>query len=722
MLGKIELDPWQCVAELIDNSIDAFAGHQAEDKKIEICVPSLKKLKQGEGIVIQDNGPGMSLDQLENALRAGWSGRDSSQLGLFGMGFNIATARLGVGVEVWTSTSGEDEDVGVRLDYAKIWSHRDYNTEVRRRPKGMYPSGTAIVIYGIAEALIKKCTEKRFRSKLSAAYNYQKLLEREVKILLNGKMLRPSSFCVWSDERYVVKDGQKVYAKKEFDFDLGDKWFCESCLDWRADVEELNPCCSICGQSTSLVLKDCKGTGWLGIQRYHHPSDFGVSFIRNGRVILDKSKSVFKWTDPNGLTLVEYPIDQSHYGGRIVGEVFVDFLTPVYTKDAFSEGDVWSEVMARIRGKGPLVTKKAREFGFEKNSSHLGRLFHAYRRSHPAGIGNLVLGDSNGSAKLELARGWGQLFHQGDPPHLTDEKWYNHLLEMEAAGNSDDDTTTGGFDLPNGEAPSKKQEEEEHVPVSVIEVKTYSLDSWFSLDPIEVSVTESSRGVNDVRLVVPQRKSRGKWEMCFNADSNWRDWGDEEINRHVCAELALIWHGELPLHDVPISLVTNSLREKYWAGSDLKGNELRRAIQNFIRGIISRGGWAENVVLESASVSLSDDFREAMELKVGAQALAADFWNHSKRIRFSGDEDFCAVCRTYPEVLFNGNHDTVNLNSIRSLDLRDSISNYMSQCFDGLHLFLTSESLREVLFDSSFIDRRASLALRALQAELKYEH
>ena len=124
MLGKIELDPWQCVAELIDNSIDAFAGHQAEDKKIEICVPSLKKLKQGEGIVIQDNGPGMSLDQLENALRAGWSGRDSSQLGLFGMGFNIATARLGVGVEVWTSTSGEDEDVGVRLDYAKIWSHR----------------------------------------------------------------------------------------------------------------------------------------------------------------------------------------------------------------------------------------------------------------------------------------------------------------------------------------------------------------------------------------------------------------------------------------------------------------------------------------------------------------------------------------------------------------------------------------------------------------------
>ncbi len=77
-------------------------------------------------------------------------------------------------------------------------------------------------------------------------------------------MLRPSSFCVWSDERYVVKDGQKVYAKKEFDFDLGDKWFCESCLDWRADVEELNPCCSICGQSTSLVLKDCKGTGGSG--------------------------------------------------------------------------------------------------------------------------------------------------------------------------------------------------------------------------------------------------------------------------------------------------------------------------------------------------------------------------------------------------------------------------------------------------------------------------
>ena len=55
-------------------------------------------------LTVKDNGPGMSLDQLENAVKAGWTGNNPlSNLGLFGMGFNIATARLGLVTEVWTT-------------------------------------------------------------------------------------------------------------------------------------------------------------------------------------------------------------------------------------------------------------------------------------------------------------------------------------------------------------------------------------------------------------------------------------------------------------------------------------------------------------------------------------------------------------------------------------------------------------------------------------------
>ena len=50
-------------------------------------------------------------------LEAGWSGNDPiSKLGLFGMGFNIATARLGKKTEVITSTKGSKEFIKVTID------------------------------------------------------------------------------------------------------------------------------------------------------------------------------------------------------------------------------------------------------------------------------------------------------------------------------------------------------------------------------------------------------------------------------------------------------------------------------------------------------------------------------------------------------------------------------------------------------------------------------
>ena len=56
-----------------------------------------KSSKPSDGEVwAKDNGTGMTLGQLNNALRAGWTGNDRhGKLDLFGVGFNIATARLG---------------------------------------------------------------------------------------------------------------------------------------------------------------------------------------------------------------------------------------------------------------------------------------------------------------------------------------------------------------------------------------------------------------------------------------------------------------------------------------------------------------------------------------------------------------------------------------------------------------------------------------------------
>ena len=123
MLGQIDFKPWQCLAELIDNSVDAFIASQNRTAliipQINVEVSSVAEIKTGAGkIQISDNGPGMAPDRLKDAVRAGFSGNNSiDKLGLFGMGFNVATARLGTRTEVWTTRREDDYWTGIRIDF-----------------------------------------------------------------------------------------------------------------------------------------------------------------------------------------------------------------------------------------------------------------------------------------------------------------------------------------------------------------------------------------------------------------------------------------------------------------------------------------------------------------------------------------------------------------------------------------------------------------------------
>ena len=98
-LGEIPFQTWQCIAELIDNSIDAFLSSVAlgdAEKRITVTWSSDSVGAISRTVEISDNASGMSIDQLQNAVRAGYTSNDPiGNLGLFGMGFNIATARLG---------------------------------------------------------------------------------------------------------------------------------------------------------------------------------------------------------------------------------------------------------------------------------------------------------------------------------------------------------------------------------------------------------------------------------------------------------------------------------------------------------------------------------------------------------------------------------------------------------------------------------------------------
>src|SRR5687767_5274810 len=119
MLGEINLAQWKCVAELIDNSVDGFleilrSGESLDAPEVCVAIPT-NDTPSAKGVV-RDNGPGMSRDKLEKAVRAGYSGNDPiSNLGLFGMGFNIATARLGTVTTVWTTRKDDAEWTGLKI-------------------------------------------------------------------------------------------------------------------------------------------------------------------------------------------------------------------------------------------------------------------------------------------------------------------------------------------------------------------------------------------------------------------------------------------------------------------------------------------------------------------------------------------------------------------------------------------------------------------------------
>jgi len=141
VLARIEFEPWQCVAELVDNSFDEFLEIRRSDPKsteplqASVTLPSAAALKSGDAtIVIADNGRGMTIEGVRESVRAGFSGNDPiSKLGLFGMGFNVATARLGAVTRFLTTRAGDSEWVGVEIDVDKI--PEGFEVPVVREPK-----------------------------------------------------------------------------------------------------------------------------------------------------------------------------------------------------------------------------------------------------------------------------------------------------------------------------------------------------------------------------------------------------------------------------------------------------------------------------------------------------------------------------------------------------------------------------------------------------------
>lgn len=464
MLGEINLAQWRCLAELVDNSVDGFLssirrGDTVDDPHIDVNIPTADVTSAR--VTVRDNGPGMSPDTLERAVRAGWTGNSPiGNLGMFGMGFNIATARLGVVTTVWTATPSDGEWHGLKIDFDELRKQRHFKTPHLTRPKAdPADHGTEVIIERLKPEqriwLAKPAHLSQVRQNLSEAYGAMLRANGvpiSFKLTVNGRRISPKNHCVWDDTRIVeTTRWGAVPSFIAIDKKLPDRPYCTACWQW---LSAGDTACPACGTSGNVVQRPRHVHGWIGLQRYLSTSEFGVDFIRNGRKIEISNKDLFDWRE-DSISEREYPIDDPRNRGRFVGEIHLDHCRVTYTKDRFDRTDpAWEEMTRIVRGEGPLRPEKASAAGYGLNESPLFRLFQAFRRSSPpnariAGGWAKVLAVKDNERAEEMAK----LFHKGEAEYQNDSKWWALIVEEDnklLTPGAPASTTSGGSAAPAG--------------------------------------------------------------------------------------------------------------------------------------------------------------------------------------------------------------------------------------------------------------------------------
>ena len=284
-LTHTPMQPMDALCELIDNAIDSFhyakiQGVVEPNPLVIVQLPTRKQAAENRGLLrIQDNGPGMTAQQAEKSIKAGFSGNNPyDTLGLFGMGFNISTGKLGNITTLMTARKDSATYVKTVINLEKINQHKDYELEAMELPKGedapfkddghgtiievidWWPEGNAnkgfiqkLVNYGLP----------RIREELGRRYSTI-LKEEKVQLIVNDERCVAFEHCVWSKERFVTRKNGNVPAVMFLDQTLLSTKRCGDCA---AVLSDSDTCCPACG-STKIRTIDERVYGWIGIQRF----------------------------------------------------------------------------------------------------------------------------------------------------------------------------------------------------------------------------------------------------------------------------------------------------------------------------------------------------------------------------------------------------------------------------------------------------------------------
>lgn len=442
-LTYTSMKPIDALCELVDNAIDSFDDvRDAYDMhpRVDIRLPTHNELNRGEGTIrVQDNGPGMTEEQSEQALTAGYSSRNSyDRLGLFGLGLNIATGKFSRVTRLITATKANNYAIEVKVDLDELVRQRSYEVQPREIDKAEYfPDGCGTVIElsewwpegnpnsNFPKQLIRNLKSLREQMGRRYATLLRSDASRKFTMRLRDEECEPFEHCVWSEERHITRAGQQIPARIEFNEVLDIQQRCEDCAIL---VEG-----SQCPEDPSHVIRTIEERirGWVGVQRYDDSSHYGIDLIRRGRAIrVLEQEAFFKFTDEWGRELNDYPIDNPY--GRIVGEVHMDHVPVDFTKQNFDRSSVeWVRAMAFLRGESSLQAKQP---GAVNNNSPVMKIYKGYRRVRKIGLPDMYMGyvDDEGKAQRigrKTEQEFLERFKRKEPGYYDDAKWWEKVEE-----------------------------------------------------------------------------------------------------------------------------------------------------------------------------------------------------------------------------------------------------------------------------------------------------
>jgi ribosomal protein L40E len=440
-LTQTPMQPMDALCELIDNALDAFAVARVRDVPVKyplvvIDLPRPSELRDNCGIIrVRDNGPGLTPEMAEMALRAGFSGNNPyDTLGLFGMGFNISTGKLGRVTRFITARQEEPTAIEVTVDLEaiqrarsfKVWPKRvdkpnDFHSGTMIEVSDWWPEGNAnskfvskLVQYGLPT--IRRELGRRYATVLR---------QSNVRIVVNEQQCEPFEHCHWSASRYVEhREHGRIPAVYRFDNVIGTQVRCTTCYALVPPEVTQCPACN----SDGLRTIEERVEGWVGIQRFDHETDFGIDLVRNGRAIRIGEKSAFfEYVDEFKHVVKDYPVDSLY--GRIIGEISLDHVPVDFLKQDFQRSSPeWQRAMSFVRGDTPLQPGKIKPG--ETNDSYIFKLYQGYRRVRTPGKRDMYMGywDKDEDRPKRISRDkereyYGRFLNR-EPGFYDDSEWW----------------------------------------------------------------------------------------------------------------------------------------------------------------------------------------------------------------------------------------------------------------------------------------------------------